>query len=52
VSEAANASSTQLLEGAEYPARHFVDGEAALEAARTFFLDGSRDPKFSWETPK
>jgi hypothetical protein len=51
VSDRANDSATETLDGAEYPAQQFVDPATAIEAARRFFDDGERDPKFSWASP-
>jgi len=51
VSDAPNDSAPEVLEGAEYPARQFVDRTTAIEAARTFFDDGARDSKFAWAPP-
>lgn len=53
INEDAEKASTVLLncggQQADYPARQVVDMWSALQAARTFFFTGKRDPSLSWE---
>lgn len=45
------ADAVVVLEGAEYPAREFVDTTLARAAARAFFEDGSRLARLPWASP-